>query len=80
MVMVKNDTTIKHRFDQGSYEVQEYQKGLYKFRFKEKIDLFCDDMSKLEVTFNGRKLGDFGVNRDAKQLSFIGKQADHKKL
>ena len=80
MVLVKETTTIKHRFDEDSYESKEYEKGLYKFRFKEKIDLFCDDMSKLEVTFNGRKLGDFGINRDAKQLSFIGNASNSKNL
>ncbi|MFK7826646.1 MAG: helix-turn-helix domain-containing protein [Oligoflexales bacterium] len=80
MVFVKENTTIKHRFDQDSYESKEYQKGLYKFKFKEKIDLFCNDMSKLEITFKGRKLGDFGINRDAKQLSFIGNPPDKEKL
>ena len=80
MVLVKEKASIKYRFDQGNYESKEYKKGLYKFKFKDKIDLFSDDMSKLEVTFNGRKLGEFGINRDAKQLSFIGNSAEEKKL
>lgn len=80
MVLVKEETTIKYRFDQGNYESKNYSQGLYKFKFNEKIDIYCNDMSKLDISFKGRKLGDFGINRDSKQLSFIGKPSKVKKL
>ena len=72
-VQVMNKIEIKHRFDNEHFESHVYEPGSYEFKFLNRLDFYCQDMSNIDIKFNGRSLGEFGNNRDAKQLTFMSK-------
>ncbi|MGE0174741.1 MAG: helix-turn-helix domain-containing protein [Oligoflexales bacterium] len=67
---VKSAVKVKIAFDKGSYEIMQLEPGEHKFEFKDEAKVLIYDAGALNVSFNGKDLGDLGKPGRIRRLSF----------
>ncbi len=67
---------ISVRVDQGKEEAKDFTTGHYNFNFKDKIDFWIDDLSKIKISYQGKELAYPNMNGQKRRLIFYSKSFD----
>ena len=69
-VEVLEKVRLKIDADGGQKSAEEYQPGIYQFKFSSKLNLMVYDAGAVKITFNGKSLGVLGNKGRVRRLSF----------
>lgn len=76
IITVLEEVKIRQQISPDKYDIKSYPPGTYTFSFQDKIDFYIFDISAVEVTFNGQKLGKLGNKGEERKLSFHSNSID----